>query len=232
MLKCATITISTPSTTSFLNGYISRESSLSLVKGSTGSPKCESTSVSPCPGKCFAEPAIPPSRIPRIMAIPYCATFSLSSPKDLVLIAGLLGLLLMSISGEKLTCIFSSRHSIPICLPISYTSESLLRAPSCMKRGKAGISFQRMLAPHSASMATIIGIFAHLLSWFILFIAGMSTSFIGMRPPIFSFWISLFCVASFFPFSWEENSMIIIWAIFSLVESLRNTESTCLSIFS
>ena len=33
-----------------------------------GSPRCESTSVSPCPGKCFAVAMTPPSCSPRATA--------------------------------------------------------------------------------------------------------------------------------------------------------------------
>ena len=73
-----------------------------LLNGKTGNDWCESTSVSPCPGKCFAQAKIPASCIPRIYVLPYEATFSLSEPNERALMTGLSGLTLMSTSGAKL----------------------------------------------------------------------------------------------------------------------------------
>ena len=67
-----------------------------------GRPTCESTSVSPCPGKCFAVATSPPSCVPRTNAADSRATRSGSSPNERVLITGFDGLLLTSTTGAKL----------------------------------------------------------------------------------------------------------------------------------
>ena len=96
------MTEDTPALIIFLNGYNSTSSIRSEEKLIDGKPKCESVAVSPCPGKCFADDSTPASCIPFIKAIPFLATFSLSSPKDLFPIIGFLGLVLMSTEGAKL----------------------------------------------------------------------------------------------------------------------------------
>ena len=56
--------------------------SLSISWLITGKSLCESTSVSPCPGKCLAHAIIPSSCIPLAYAHPFSLTFMGSSPKD------------------------------------------------------------------------------------------------------------------------------------------------------
>ena len=100
MLICPTMTMSVPAAISLLKGYNSRVSSLSMLYGNTGSARWESTLVSPWPGKCFAQPATPPSCRPKSIVVANLLTFSLSSPNERKLTICLSGLLLRSTAGE------------------------------------------------------------------------------------------------------------------------------------
>ena len=102
MSRCATITEETPALIISLKGYNSTSSIRSIEKLIDGRPKWESVAVSPCPGKCFAEESIPASCIPCIKAIPFLATFCLSSPKERFPIIGFFGFVFMSTEGAKL----------------------------------------------------------------------------------------------------------------------------------
>ena len=64
--RCATITLPMPAFINSRKGFISFESSSALDLFITGRSRCESTSTSPCPGKCLAQAIIPASCMPFI----------------------------------------------------------------------------------------------------------------------------------------------------------------------
>ena len=64
--RCATITEVAPCVTNCLNGYNSMLSRRALVWGIMGKSLCESTSVSPWPGKCFRQDMTSTSCMPLI----------------------------------------------------------------------------------------------------------------------------------------------------------------------
>ena len=59
--RCPTMTPATPASIPFLKGGSSIESRRSLLNFSVGKALCESTLVSPCPGKCLHTAITPPS---------------------------------------------------------------------------------------------------------------------------------------------------------------------------
>ena len=91
----------TPSSTAARNGSSSTSRSRSGACSTTGSAWWESTEVSPCPGKCFAQAATPSACRPRITARPSRATSSARSPNARSPMAGLSGLVPTSITGAK-----------------------------------------------------------------------------------------------------------------------------------
>ncbi len=115
--KCALITPIKSSLISFLKGYSSIFLNRAFECLMTGKEKCESLSVSPCPGKCFPTAIIPYSCMPCMNAMPFSATSFLSSPKDRIPITGLLMLLLISKTGAKLTCTPICLHCLAISAP-------------------------------------------------------------------------------------------------------------------
>src|SRR5213079_2515869 len=56
---CALITVVAPAAKAALNGRSSRRSSVARSAVTSGLVKCESSDVSPCPGKCFGVDATP-----------------------------------------------------------------------------------------------------------------------------------------------------------------------------
>ncbi len=65
MLRCAIIIPDRPALIYDWKGKSSIESSRSLLCAIVGNVLCESSDVSPCPGKCFATAITPPSSKPR-----------------------------------------------------------------------------------------------------------------------------------------------------------------------
>lgn len=100
---CPTITIGQPASIAFLNGTYSHDASSCAVSWVTAAPVCESSLVSPCPGKCLAQGSTPASSI----ALTWAATISPTSwgslPKERGPITGLLGLVSTSATGAKST---------------------------------------------------------------------------------------------------------------------------------
>ena len=67
-----------------------------------GKVRCESASVSPCPGKCLAQAKTFSLCKPSVKAIAFTVTFSLLSPNDLFPMIGFFGFILISTTGAKL----------------------------------------------------------------------------------------------------------------------------------
>ena len=95
---CAVITDFTPASIAARKGArcLSHSSSECCT---SGSPWWESTAVSPCPGKCLAQPATPAACSPLTYAAECRAATTGSDPKDRVPITGLSGLVFRSASG-------------------------------------------------------------------------------------------------------------------------------------
>ena len=74
--RCPGITAGTPAAISSRNGTSSLVFSRARSFFSTGRARWESTSVSPCPGKCFRQVSTPPSRSPLYSCIAFRLTDS------------------------------------------------------------------------------------------------------------------------------------------------------------
>ena len=88
---------------------------------------CESTAVSPCPGKCLATAPTPEDCRPRTAATTWRDTRSGSAPKLRTPMTGFSGLLLMSATGAKFMVMPSPRSSVPMARmvsPVSATSSA------------------------------------------------------------------------------------------------------------
>ncbi len=94
--------------------------------------RCESTEVSPCPGKCFAHAATPALWRPRTNAATCLATSAGSSPNERIPITGFCGFVLTSATGAKsrLTpTLASSAPSDAATRSVSTTSSTTPSAP-------------------------------------------------------------------------------------------------------
>ena len=115
---CADITTSTPAAMAARKGTSSRVSSRPQSARMMGSEMCESVSVSPWPGKCFAVASMPASWVPRTAAATKRATVWGSPPNERVLMIGLAALLLTSATGENVMWIPAARPSSAVILPM------------------------------------------------------------------------------------------------------------------
>ena len=154
---CALITVVAPAAKAALNGRSSRRSSVARSAVTSGLVKCESSDVSPCPGKCFGVDATPAPSDPRTQAAVNCATRSASSPNERVPITGLRGSTFTSQTGAWFTVIPSaSRPSAT-----ARAARSALRgspvAPMAMALGKTARYPTRTTDPPSWSTATGTG---------------------------------------------------------------------------
>ena len=135
------------------NGGSSTRSRRARGCAMSGSPRCESTSVSPCPGKCLRVATTPPACRPRTQAEASRDTTAGSSPNERVLMTGLRGLLLTSATGAKLTCTPRARASTAVMRPASNASPSSPAAPNAIARGKVVPPRSRNPMPVSKSAA-------------------------------------------------------------------------------
>ena len=92
----------TPAPIAARNGISSHDSSCASVFSMRGRPMCESTAVSPWPGKCLPQQRIPPFRYPSTAFAPKSAARFGSSPKLRTPITGFMGLEFTSRSGARL----------------------------------------------------------------------------------------------------------------------------------
>ena len=111
--------LSTPSAIARSKGGSSTVVKRSIEWGRAGNSRWESVAVSPCPGKCLAVVNTGLDCVPWINAVVRSATTSGRSPKALILITGLCGLLLTSTTGASIQLIPTARASVAVTLPIS-----------------------------------------------------------------------------------------------------------------
>ena len=100
-MMCEVMTDATPAETAARKGASSRSASTSSGASTRGRPWCESTTVSPWPGKCFAQAATPVDCSPSTQATACAATTAGSSPKLRTPMTGLSGEELTSTSGAR-----------------------------------------------------------------------------------------------------------------------------------
>ncbi len=98
----AVITALVPAAIAAWNGIRSRARSTSRSTSMTGIPWCESTAVSPWPGKCLEQAATPADCRPSTQAAVCRAHSSGSAPKERTPMTGLRGLELTSAVGAQL----------------------------------------------------------------------------------------------------------------------------------
>ena len=87
----------TPASIAARNGSSASGRNVSTV----GSSRCESSSVSPCPGKCLAQAATPPASSPATNAATWRATSSASEPNERTPMIGLSAVVFTSATGAK-----------------------------------------------------------------------------------------------------------------------------------
>jgi hypothetical protein len=108
---CAVMMEATPASIAALNGTNSTRSSRSGGCSTIGSSWCESVAVSPCPGKCFPQAAIPSACSVRTITLPSRATSSARADSARSPMAGLALLLRMSSTGVKSSEMPTARNS-------------------------------------------------------------------------------------------------------------------------
>ena len=106
-----------PASTARRKGSNSHFSSSSLLFSTRGNPRCESTEVSPCPGKCLPQAITPPSSVPRMKPSARPAAFSGSSPKLRTPMTGFAGLEFTSSTGARLKSMPTLRSSLAVIRP-------------------------------------------------------------------------------------------------------------------
>mmetsp|Transcript_32739 Transcript_32739/g.104332 ORF Transcript_32739/g.104332 Transcript_32739/m.104332 type:complete len:245 (-) Transcript_32739:7-741(-) len=152
---CATMTAATPALTTSLKGGISTSWSLLREWRITGRLRCESTSVSPCPGQCFTHAATPCPWMPPTIATPMRPTTAASREKDRSAITGLSGFVSTSTTGARSISMWTSRSSLPSTRPAACAAPSgsaalpRLRADGMTEKGGP----RRATRPPSWSMA-------------------------------------------------------------------------------
>ena len=151
----AVITLRTPAAIAAWNGGSSRRHNSSRVASTMGSPKWESCSVAPWPGKCLAQAETPANCSPVTAAAAWAATRSGSVPKLRVPIVGLSSELLTSTAGAMSSVIPTSASSCPIEAyrrRVSWTSSTTPRA-ALPGYGLPWAYQSRVTSPPSSSMA-------------------------------------------------------------------------------
>ena len=137
---------------SALKGTSSSASSSARLLSTVGSAWCESTCVSPWPGKCFTQQATPSRNEPRIQAAASRLTSTGSFEKLRSPMTGLAGLLLTSSTGAKFQLIPSDLRPRATAAPTASARSASPLAPSAMAEGGCGRKVTRTTAPPSWSM--------------------------------------------------------------------------------
>ena len=101
----------------------------------TGSAMCESTDVSPWPGKCFTHAATPADCRPSTHAAVWAATAPGSDPNDRTPMTGLEALLLTSASGARSRSTPARASSRPIARATERVRSRSPAAPSARLPG-------------------------------------------------------------------------------------------------
>ncbi len=140
------------------NGASSTASSSSRVAETTGSPRCESTSVAPWPGKCFAQAATPPACRPVTNAATWRETSAGSEPNERTPITGLSGFTLMSATGARFSVMPAARSSSARARAICSVSATSSIVPSASGPGSElpRLASRRVTSPPSSSIATTV----------------------------------------------------------------------------
>ena len=142
----------TPAAIAARKGSSARGSS----ESTSGSARCESTDVSPWPGKCFAQAATPARWRPRTKAATCRETSSASEPNERMPMTGFCGFVLTSATGAKSRLTPASASSAPsdaATLSLSSTSST---TPSAAFPGYElpVAASSRVTSPPSSSIAT------------------------------------------------------------------------------
>ena len=135
------------------NGASSSRSSSSTGLSTVGRSRCESTLVSPWPGKCLTQQATPSAWLPAIQASASSAARCGSAPNERSAITGLYGLLLRSSTGAKFQLKPSDLMARATAAPVRCARPASSAAPRPMADGGAGTQVARTTAPPSWSMA-------------------------------------------------------------------------------
>ena len=110
---------STPAAIALINGGNSISSNRLRSCNKVGVCKCESTDVSPCPGKCLAVVSTGYCFAPAINALVVSITSPMVIPKARILITGFSGLLFTSTIGASTQLIPIAKASSAVIRPIS-----------------------------------------------------------------------------------------------------------------
>ena len=113
----------------------------------SGKPRCESTAVSPCPGKCFAVAIAPAACAPFVNAAAKRATSAGSSPYERV-DHRVGGVVVYIDDGQDLMHAERARFASS---PLARAYSGLPVAPTAMFQGKLTVSSKRIPAPASRS---------------------------------------------------------------------------------
>lgn len=153
---CALITARVPASMAARNGTSSRDSRTGSSASMRGIAWCESTAVSPCPGKCLVQAATPADCSPETYAAVCRATSEVSAPKDRTPITGLSTLELMSADGAQLRFTPQAASRRPSSWATASVSAVSSTAPSAWLPGKEDPvrTSSRVTSPPSSSMAT------------------------------------------------------------------------------
>ena len=135
------------------NGANSKRSSSASGLSTVGRSRCESTCVSPWPGKCLTQQATPASALPAIHASARRVAVSGSAPNERSAMTGLRGLLFRSSTGAKFQLKPSARIARATAAPTSCARASSPAAPSAIADGGGGTHSARTTAPPSWSRA-------------------------------------------------------------------------------
>ena len=150
---CAVMIDATPASIALRKGRSSTSSSRERECSTVGISRCESRSVSPWPGKCFAQAATPPPCRPPIIAAPSRPTRSGSAPNERSPMTGFFGLVSTSTTGAKSSRMPQACSSAASACPIFRAVSSEPCRPSARKGGHS-VHGARMRATRPPSWST------------------------------------------------------------------------------
>ena len=148
----------TPAAIAARNGTSGPASSSASETSVAGSARCESSDVSPCPGKCLAQAATPAACWPSTNAATCAATRAGSAPNERIPITGFSGFEFTSATGARFRLTPACRSSAPIAWPIDRVSATSSRYPSASGPGygEPPRTCRRVTSPPSSSSDTSV----------------------------------------------------------------------------